>query len=332
MELQQPVDLDLLIDCWRGAFDAAQNALRAGADDLSGGELSARGAKLADERLETVQLLDLLARDRQSKHKLVRLVTAPWEAKRLLGLPGDAEACVFNVDGVLIGSAAIHAEVWKRTFDALFSHRTGYAGNPLVPFEVRADYPRYIHGRPRLEAVREFLASRGISLPEGAPSDPPGTETVYGIANGKNSELQRRLDGTGVSPFEGARLYLTLAHDAALQCAVVSGSTSTEIMVGRAHLTSLIDDCVDGNTVLAEHLHRKPSPDMYLAACRHLQVAPEHTAVFETTRDGIMAGRAGGFELVVGVGRGDAANALRAEGADLVVADLGEILDRALAA
>lgn len=329
---QRPVDLDLLIEGWRGAFGAAQSALRAGAHDLTDGELSARAAKLADERLETVRLLDALARDRQSKHKLVRLVTAPWEAKRLLSLPGDVEACVFNVDGVLIGSAAIHADVWKRTFDELLSHRTGYTGDPLVPFDVQADYPRYIHGRPRLEAVREFLASRGISLPEGTPSDPPGAETVHGVANSKNGELHRRLYGTGVSPFEGARLYLELAHDAQLRCAVVSGSTNTEIMVGRAHLTGLIDDCVDGKTMLAEHLHRKPSPDMYLAACRHLRVAPDHTAVFETTRDGITAGRVGGFDLVVGVGRGDAASALRAAGADLVVADLGEILDHALAA
>jgi beta-phosphoglucomutase-like phosphatase (HAD superfamily) len=329
---QQPVDLDLLIGSWRGAFEAAQDALRAGSHDLPRGELRERAGRLADERVETVRLLDALARDRHSRHLLVRLVTAPWEAKRLLGLPGDVEACVFNVDGVLIGSAAIHADVWRRTFDELLSRRIGYTNDPLAHFDVRVDYPRYIHGRPRLEAVRDFLASRGISLPEGSPDDPPGTDTVHGLANRKNSELRRRLYGGGISPFEGARLYLELAHDAAVQCAVVSGSTNTQIMVDRAQLTGLIDDCVDGNTMLAEHLNRKPAPDMLVAACRHLGVAPEHAAVFETTREGIDAGRAGGFELVVGVGRGNEADALRAEGADLVVADLGEILDHALAA
>jgi beta-phosphoglucomutase-like phosphatase (HAD superfamily) len=84
--------------------------------------------------------------------------------------------------------------------------------------------------------------------------------------------------------------------------------------------------------MLAEGLHRKPAPDMLLAACRHLNVAPDHTAVFETTPDGVTAGRAGGFGLVVAVEQDGNAEALRARGADLVVADLGEILERELTA
>jgi beta-phosphoglucomutase-like phosphatase (HAD superfamily) len=328
----QRVDLDLMIGRWRGAFEAAQDALRAGSHDLPAYELRERSTRLADERLETVRVLEALARDRHSRHMLVRLVTAPWEAKELLGLPRDVEACVFNVDGVLIGSAAIHADVWRKTFNELFSRLMARSSDYLVHFDVNVDYPKYIHGRPRLEAVRDFLASRGVSLPEGSPDDPPGTETVHGVANRKNSELHRRLYGSDINAFEGARLYLELAHDADVRCAVVSGSTNTQILIDRAHLTSLVDDRVDGNTMLVEHLHRKPSPDMLLAACRHLGVAPEHAAVFETTPDGITAGHAGHFELVVGVGRGNEADALRANGADLVVADLGEILDHALAA
>jgi beta-phosphoglucomutase-like phosphatase (HAD superfamily) len=103
-------------------------------------------------------------------------------------------------------------------------------------------------------------------------------------------------------------------------------------MLERARLAPLVDDRVDGTTMLAERLRRKPASDTLLAACRHLDVEPARTAVFETSRDGIAAGRAGGFELVVGVGRGDAASSLRAGGADLVVADLGEILELGMAA
>jgi beta-phosphoglucomutase-like phosphatase (HAD superfamily) len=99
----------------------------------------------------------------------------------------------------------------------------------------------------------------------------------------------------------------------------------------RAHLDALIDDYVDGNTAVSEHLRRKPAPDMLLAACRHLDVDPARTVVFETKADGVEAGRAGGFELVVAVDRDSAAPALRAHGADLVVADLGTLLERQLA-
>jgi HAD superfamily hydrolase (TIGR01509 family) len=328
----EPFDLDLLIGSWRGAFEAAQDALRAASHDLRDSELHDRGARLADERAATARLLDAVARDENAKPSLVRLVSAPWETKRLLGLPSDVSACVFSVDGVLVGSASIHAEAWRQTFDNFISNRIERTGGSFAPFDVRVDYPKLIHGKSRREGVREFLASRGVSLPEGSPDDPPGTETVYGLANGKRQALLRQLDEHEVDAFSGARLFLELTHDAGLRSAVVSGSATTERMLDRARLTSLIDDRVDGNTMAVEGLRRKPAPDMLLAACHHLGVEPERAAVFETTRDGVRAGRAGGFELVVAVDQSGDANALRAQGADLVVADLGEILEHAVAA
>jgi beta-phosphoglucomutase-like phosphatase (HAD superfamily) len=69
---------------------------------------------------------------------------------------------------------------------------------------------------------------------------------------------------------------------------------------------------------------------MLLAACRQLGAGPEQTVVFESTRDGVDAGRAGGFEMVVAVDRHDEAHELEAHGADLVVTDLGELLERQL--
>jgi hypothetical protein len=140
--IDDPVDLDLLIGKWRLALEAAQEALRAGSHDLTGPELRVRSQRLSDERGATVRLLDALARERQMKHFLVRLVTSPWETKRLLGLPTDAVACVFNVDGVLVASAAIHAEAWKEIFDEFIARRGEHADVPFASFSVRVDYPR----------------------------------------------------------------------------------------------------------------------------------------------------------------------------------------------
>jgi HAD superfamily hydrolase (TIGR01509 family) len=250
----------------------------------------------------------------------------------LLGLPSDVAACVFNADGVLVGSAAIHAEVWREIFDDVLSRRGKLTDGSFARFDVRIDYPKHVHGRSRLDAVREFLASRGISLPAGSADDLDDAETVHAIANRKKRALLRRLEERDVSAYEGARLYLELAHDANVQCAVVSGSTTMATVLDHAGLTRLIDERIDGNTMVAEHLQGKPAPDMFLAACRHLGVGPQHTAVFETTPDGVRAGRAGGFEIVVAVDREGAGGALRAEGPDLVVADLRDILELALAA
>ena len=82
-----------------------------------------------------------------------------------------------------------------RTLDAFLRNRIDRAGNRFsVPyFDLRKDYYGLIHGKPRLEGIHAFLASRGIVLPEGHPSDDPGAETVHGLANRKNLLFQRRL-------------------------------------------------------------------------------------------------------------------------------------------
>ncbi|HEX2303079.1 MAG TPA: HAD-IA family hydrolase [Gaiella sp.] len=330
--LDEPLDLDSLIGAWRLAFEAARKAFVAARHDLPATELQVWNQRLLDERAALVTLLGAFARERHAKHLLVRLVASPWETRRLLGLPADAVACVFNVDGVLVPSAAIHAEAWRVTFDEFLARRIEPTGIPFASFSVTVDYPRLVHGRTRAESVRAFLASRGITLPEGSPDDAPGSETVGGLANRKNLALRERLAQHGVRAFEGARLYLQLARDASMRCAVVSGSTNTRTLLDRAHLTELIDDCVDGHTMRSEGLRRKPAPDMLVAACRHLGVEPRRTVVFETTTDGVDAACAAGFELVIAVNRDGAAPTLRTHGASLVVADLGELLERHLAA
>ena len=326
----EPLDFDVLIGIWRRAFEAARAALEAARHDLPAAENARLSHRLADERAATARLLDSFARERQMEQYLVRLVATSWESKRLLGLPDDAVACVFNVDGVLVPSASIHAEAWKATFDEFMAEYIEWTGVPLPSFSRAADYPTLIHGQSRIASVHAFLASRGITLPDGSPDDPPGTATVNALANRKNQALMEVLRQHGAHAFHGARLYLELVQDAAMRCAVVSGSTNTRILCERANLDELIDEYVDGNTARVERLQRKPAPDMLLAACEHLNVDPGRTVVFETTTDGVDAGRAGGFELVVAVDRDSAAPALREHGADLVVADLGELLGRQL--
>ena len=256
------VDLDELIGAWRSAFQAAEHALRAaGRDhDLSPEDLGVRHRRLSDKRVATAQLLGSIADERHMRPLLVRLVASPVEAKRLLGLPAEVAACVFNVDGVLVASAPIHADAWKETFDEFISRRAERTGGSFAPFSRRVDYPTLIHGKSREAAVRDFLASRGISLPEGRSDDAPGTESVRGLANRKNSALLLRLEQHGVRAYAGARLYSKLAQDAGVRCAVVSGSTNTEALLAGARLSDLVAGCVDGRTMLSEDWSESPHP------------------------------------------------------------------------
>jgi beta-phosphoglucomutase family hydrolase len=326
--------LEALTARWRTAFLAARAALEA-AESLPAGERHDRSRRLAAEVGPTQELLRALAHDVHSRSGLLPLVVSPVEARRLLGLPHEVTACVFNLDGVLIGSASLHVAAWIEILDDFLSRRTDRTGGLFAPFNPRCDYAEHIHARPRVDGVRAFLASRGIRLPEGESSDPPGAETVHGLANRKNQALRRRLELQGINAFDGSRSYLELAHEAGVRCAVVSASANTQTILERAGLADLVDGRVDGTTIEREHLHVKPAPDTLLAACRMLGVEPDHAAAFETTRAGVEAGRTAGFDVIVGVDGAtgaDRGESLRAAGADIVVTGVGDILEHRLAA
>src|SRR5262249_35258146 len=159
------------------------------------------------------------------------------------------------------------------------------------------------------------LASRGIRLPEGSPDDPPSAETVHGLAQRKNLALLRRLATEGVHAHAGARHYLEALREAGIHAAVVSASTNTSAIPGRAGLDQLVEVRIDGKTIVDEHLRPWPAPDLLLAACDGLNVAPRHTAAFETMPEGVAAGRKAGFGEVVAVERHGGSETMRREGA-----------------
>ncbi|BCL15364.1 beta-phosphoglucomutase family hydrolase [Micromonospora sagamiensis] len=244
----------------------------------------------------------------------------------MLGLPDHVTACLFDLDGVLTQTARVHNAAWTETFDAFLRARATATGEPYRPFDPGDDYNRYVDGRPRADGVRTFLASRGIALPEGAPDDPPGADTVHGLGNRKNVVLLERLRTGGVDVYPGSVAYLEAAAAAGLRRAVVSASANCREVVAAAGLEHLLEARVDGVVARVEGLRGKPHPDTFLAGARQLGVVPAQTAVFEDALAGVAAGRAGGFGYVVGVDRVGQADDLRAQGADIVVHDLGDLI------
>jgi HAD superfamily hydrolase (TIGR01509 family) len=212
---------------------------------------------------------------------------------------------------------------WKRTFDEfLHTHEPG------APEFSQLDYNRYVDGKPRADGVRDFLASRGITLPEGTPADPPETPTVQGIASRKNQLVLAELEEHGVEVYPGSVRYLRAVKAAGLATAVVTASANGQQVIAAAGFADLIDVRVDGVVAAGEGLRGKPAPDTFLAAARLLGVEPAGAAVFEDALSGVAAGRAGNFGYVVGVDRVGQAEGLRAAGADVVVQDLAELLEK----
>ena len=157
-----------------------------------------------------------------------------------LGLPDTVRACLFDLDGVLTETASIHAAAWKEMFDEFLRGEADRRGQPFVPFDEHDDYDRYVDGKPRLDGVRDFLASRDIHLPEGEPDDPPTADTVEGLGSRKNAIVVRRIREQGVEAYPGSVAYVRAARDAGLGRAVVSSSSNCRGGAeGRRHPGSL---------------------------------------------------------------------------------------------
>lgn len=249
----------------------------------------------------------------------------------MLGLPAHVTACLFDLDGVLTQTAKVHNAAWTETFNAFLRDRAAATGEPYRPFDPGPDYNRYVDGRQRADGVRSFLASRGITLPEGTPDDPPEADTVNGVGNRKNVILLKRIHTDGVDVYPGSVAYLEAAAAAGLRRAVVSASANCRAVVAAAGLDPLLEARVDGVVARERGLRGKPHPDTFVAGADLLGVAPANAAVFEDALAGVAAGRAGGFGYVVGVDRVGQAEELRAHGADVVVTDLAELLKEPVA-
>jgi HAD superfamily hydrolase (TIGR01509 family) len=221
---------------------------------------------------------------------------------------------------VLTQTADVHERAWKATFDPLLRE---HAGNG--PFTAE-DYRRHVDGRRRVDGVRAFLASRGIELPGGAPSDPAGAPTVHGVANAKDAALRAALERDGVRAFPGSVAFLRAVRADGLRCGVVSSSANCAAILRAAGLDGCFAARVDGAVARREGLAGKPAPDMFLAAAVALDTDPSRAAVFEDAVAGVAAARAGRFGHVVGVDRTGRAAELVAAGADVVVGDLAELV------
>jgi len=236
--------------------------------------------------------------------------------------PVRFEAAVFDLDGVLTETAEIHAAAWKQLFDAFLARQAAAAGAVFQPFDVTSDYLAYVDGRPRSDGVRTFLASRGITLPEGQPGDPPDAVTIRGLGAKKDAYFLARLAQVGVKVFPDAQPLIANLRAAGLRTALVSSSRNASAVLEAGGLTALIDVVVDGVDAARLRLKGKPAPDTFLRAAQELGVPVGRAVGFEDALVGVEAIRAAGYGLVVGVDRVGQSGELVAHGADIAVTDL----------
>ncbi len=221
-------------------------------------------------------------------------------------------AVLFDLDGVITPTAEIHERAWAALF---------------APWDFTADdYLTYVDGKPRYDGVRSFLASRGVDLPWGDPSDAPGDETICALGNRKNQMFNEVLERDGIAPYPGSLRVLSILDAARVPQAIVSSSKNARSVLAAADLHDRFPVIVDGVRAAEEHLTGKPDPAMFHRAADLLGVPADRCIVVEDASAGVAAGAAGGFDYVLGIDRGGNEEALRAAGADAVVRDLAETI------
>ncbi|MDP9907731.1 MULTISPECIES: HAD-IA family hydrolase [Arthrobacter] len=231
-----------------------------------------------------------------------------------------ATALLFDLDGVLTPTAVVHEQAWQELFDGYLAetgHPDGYQ---------ESDYFDHIDGKPRFDGVRDFLTSRGITLPEGPTDDDPANTSVQGLGNRKNRIFNEIVDSRGVEPYAGSVRFIHAALELGLKLAVVSSSRNAPAVLKAAGLDGYFPVVVDGQVAAAVGLPGKPDPATFRYAAELLDVPAEGCVVVEDAVSGVQAGSAGNFRAVIGVDRGAGHQTLLDAGATFVVDDLDDLL------
>lgn len=240
---------------------------------------------------------------------------------------GTYQAIILDLDGVITQTANLHAQAWEQMFNAYLQERSKPSSESFEPFDIEADYRRYVDGKPRYDGVKSFLVSRGIELPYGKSTDAPDQKTICGLGNRKNALFLKLMEERGVEVYDDAVTQIRHWRNQGLKTAVVSSSRNCVRVLETAGLMDLFDAKVDGVDSDELGLEGKPAPDIFLRAAQQLEVKPEQAIAIEDAISGVKAGRAGHFGLVVGVARQGEGEDLKQHGADRIVHRLDELPD-----
>jgi len=177
-------------------------------------------------------------------------------------------AAIFDLDGTLSDSGALHAESWRMLGREIDSH-------------VPDDWFRNTFGRANQDIIPELL---GRAL----------TQQEIDWHSDRKEELYRELAATSLELFPGAMELLRGLQAAGWRMGIGSSTPVANLVftVPLLNLEPYLETWV-GMEDVARH---KPEPDVFLAVAERLGVAPEQCLVFEDAPAGIEAARRAGMK------------------------------------
>jgi trehalose 6-phosphate phosphatase len=236
----------------------------------------------------------------------------------------ELKSAIFDMDGVITDTARIHFKAWKQIFDKYLEEDAEKRHINFEPFSLD-DYIEYVDGMSRIDGIKHFLQSRHMISSTKLPS---ATEQkiIDQIASDKNKVFLDLIQKEGVSAFEGTISLIKEFKKNNIKTGAISSSNNCKKILTLANVINLFETIVDGNVLRELHLRGKPEPDIFLEAAKRLNTQPREAIMFEDALAGVIAGKRGGFTLVVGIDRRKKwSNQFKQEGADIIVNDLSEL-------
>lgn len=172
------------------------------------------------------------------------------------------ESVIFGVDGVIVDSARASVAAWKSVLDPFLRSFAAVHETAFVPFDVRADYLRYMHGKPRLEGARDFLASREMTLPY---------DDLRGLAARQEEFFLGEIRRHGLTPFASTIALMRELRRHGVRTAAVSAQCCGSEMLRRAGVAGMFDVLLDGLDAPGTGLPAHSDARLFLQAALRLR-------------------------------------------------------------
>lgn len=204
------------------------------------------------------------------------------------------QACLFDLDGVLVDTAKYHYLAWKRLANEL-------------GFDFTEQDNERLKGVSRMASLDILLSIGKLTLEDAKKQE---------LAVRKNDwyvESISRMDHTEILP--GALEFLQACRENGLKTALGSASKNAMTILNNTGLTPYFDAIIDGTHTSSA----KPDPEVFILGAQELGISPESCVVFEDAEAGIEAARRAGMNCI---GIGSPATLGQA---DFVIASLAEM-------
>lgn len=189
------------------------------------------------------------------------------------------EACIFDLDGVVVDTAKYHFIAWRALADEL-------------GFEFTPEDNERLKGVSRMQSLEILLEIGGLQFTD------QEKEEMAARKNALYVSYIEKMTPEEILP--GVELFLQELRKNKIKIALGSASKNAPMILERIGLTALFDSVIDGNSIT----EAKPNPEVFLKGAESLGVKPEHCVVFEDAIAGIEAARNAGMRCV-GIGQPD---------------------------